>query len=359
MRWVFITAGFVALAASTTMSLGAVGGLSAGSAPGLIAMGVVLAVGAAAVGYALASRYVGIAIVIGLGMVAGEVGAMIQTAQRVTASRELQRAPIAALVEQRSAALAELAAAEAARVESPSRQRLDAAITAKSVAARTVAENAADKGCRENCRVLLQAAVDAAGREVEAARTDLAEGEKKQAMAIATRTEKAKAAVASLPPPRSATPFADYSGIPEWLLDVVEALALSLAINLPASALIALGVKMSPAKAAGKKAPPAAETIDAVAVTPRDHAVKFGLEVLAPGDENMPVATLHPAYLEWCRAKNHQPFAPRDIGKALLDLFGRTGVEIAEIGGRPHVLRARIRDQKRVLGSMTQVGVNA
>ncbi len=349
MRYVFIVAGLIALGASTMMAVGAAGGLSAPVAPGLIAMGAVLAVGAAAVGYALASRHVGLAIVIGIGMFAGEIGAMIQTAQRVTAAREAQRAPLVAEEEKRKAAIAELAAAETAKFEPPSRARLEAATAAKATAERTVAEKAAEKGCRENCRMLLQAAVDAAQREADAARDEFAERERQQAAAGAQRLANAKAAVAALKPPQSASPLAEHSGIPEWLLDVVEALALSLAINLPASALIALGVKMRPESpvAASAEQP---QTIEAVAVTPRDHAARFGVEVLAPSEGSTPVAALHGAYVEWCRAKGWQPFAPREIGKALLELFGRAGVEVAQVEGRPHIVGARIRDQLKLAG---------
>ncbi len=86
--------------------------------------------------------------------------------------------------------------------------------------------------------------MDAAQREVEAARDDVARQEADQAAASAKRVEVAKAAVAALPPPQSATPLADYTGVPEWMLDVFEALTISFAINLPASALVALGVKL-------------------------------------------------------------------------------------------------------------------
>ena len=84
--------------------------------------------------------------------------------------------------------------------------------------------------------------MDAAQREVETAREDVARQEADQAAASAKRVEVAKAAV--LPPPQSATPLADYTGVPEWMLDVFEALTISFAINLPASALVALGVKL-------------------------------------------------------------------------------------------------------------------
>ena len=104
MRWVYIGAGLLALSASCYMAVMASGGLSSPSAPGLIAMAVILGVGAAAIGTALAGGHTGIAVVIGLGMWAGEGGAMLQTAQRVTAVREAMRAPIAAQVLKRQAA---------------------------------------------------------------------------------------------------------------------------------------------------------------------------------------------------------------------------------------------------------------
>jgi hypothetical protein len=244
MRWVYIGAGLLALSASCYMAVIASGGLSSPSAPGLIAMAVVPAVGAAAIGTALAGGHTGIAVVIGLGMLAGEGGSMLQTAQRVTAAREAMRAPIAAQVLKRQAAVDELAKVETVKPAPIDRSRVDAALNAKAEAEKAVREKSAEAGCRQNCRLLLQSGVDAAQREVEAARDDVARQEADKAAASAKRIEVAKAAVAALPPPQSATPLADYTGVPEWLFDVIEALTISFAINLPASTLVALGVKM-------------------------------------------------------------------------------------------------------------------
>lgn len=340
MRWIFIGAGFLALVASTTMALNAAGGLSAPVAPGLVAMAFVLAVGAAAIGHALARQHIGLAIVIGLGMTAGEVGAMIQTAQRVTLARETQRAPLLAREERRQAALAELAAANNEVPEPISRPRLDAAMATKAVADRNVAEKATEKGCRENCRMLLQAAVDAASREVDAARADIDRAEKSQAETVATRLANARAAVAALPPPRSATPLADYSGMPEWVLDLIEALALSLAINLPASALIALGVKMcAPIKSAEvlevtyKAVEPSPKGIAGAFPAPdpkRDpdiEAETFGVAVLRPQREaKLSPSELREAYLTWCMAVGHGPLPSEQIAPALGRLFRRAGI---------------------------------
>lgn len=350
MRWVFVAVGLAAIAASTAMAINAAGGLSALTAFGIIAMGLVLAVGAGAIGYAVRNGYLGLAVMIGLGMVSGELGAMVQTAQRVTAAREAQRAPFVAVGEQRKAALAALAAAEAAKPESISRKRLDAAIAAKAAAERTVAEKAADRGCRENCRVLLQAAVDAAGREVEAARADLVKVERGQADEIATRLASAKAAVAALPPPQSTTPLADYTGIPEWLLDLVEALALSFAINLPASALVALGVKGNAVPTASALVAETKTEVAADAVTnmpadrpkallapqrrsPKAEADRFGGAMLLPDPSaSISSADLYSAYVKWCRSRELDPLPVKEIAPALSAMFRGVGLTIENDG---------------------------
>jgi hypothetical protein len=349
MRWVYVAAGLLALAASCAMSLTASGGLSSQSAPGLIAMAVVLAVGAAAIGHALAGRHVGIAIVIGLGMLAGEAGAMLQTAQRVTAAREAMRGPLAALALKRQAAVDELTKAEAAKPGPSNRSRLDAAERAKAEAEKAVRDKSADKGCRENCRLLLQAAVDSAAREVEAARSEIADHDAKQGAAITTRVEAARAALAALPAPQSATPLADNTGLPEWLLDTIEALALSLAINLPASALIALGVKMG-----ARREPQTVDTtaVDLAYVKPADslgrsvlpapkapmreaaiEAERFGVAMLRPAKgARLSPGELRAAYIGWCDANGAEPLPMSEIAPALGALFRKAGIAIGADG---------------------------
>ncbi len=338
MRWVFIVAGLIALGASCDMALTAAGGISSASAPGLIALVVVLSVGAASIGHALAGRHVAIAVVIGLGMLAGEAGAMLQTAQRVTAAREAMRAPIAAQAMTRQATVDELGKAEAAKPMPANRTRLDTAERAKIEADKAARDKSAEKGCRENCRMLLQSAVDSAAREVEFARAELGTHDAKQATVIAKRIEDAKAALAALPAPQSATPLSDAMGLSESVLDVFEALALSLAINLPASALIALGVKMGAA--------PRPRLIDTTLATPiepeplltlADNTVKrdataeaerFGIGMLKPDPKaRLSPGDLRGAYLEWCQAAGLDPLPMNEIALALGNLFRKAGIE--------------------------------
>jgi hypothetical protein len=337
MRWVYIAAGLIALAAGGYMAVVASGGLSSQSAPGLIAMGVVLAVGAASIGHALAGRHFGIAVVIGLGMLAGECGAMLQTAQRITAAREAMRAPVAAHALKRQAAIDDLTKAEAVTPEAIDRTRLETAERAKSQAETAVRDKAADKGCRENCRVLLQTAVDNAQREIEAARSEIATRETVQSATIAKRIDRARAAVAVLPPPQSATPLADNTGLPEWAIDVAEALMLALAINLPASALLALGVKMSarPKTPAAVKFEDRALELNTTKALPVIHkrnamaeAERFGVAMLRPDrDARLSPGELRSAYLEWCQAVDLDPLPINEIAPALGKLFRKSGIE--------------------------------
>lgn len=350
MRWVYIGAGLLALSASSYMAVMASGGIHSASAPALIAMAVILAVGAASIGHALAGRHMGIAIVIGLGMLAGECGAMIQTAQRVTAAREASRAPMVALELKRKAALDELESAQQAKPLPMDPSRLAAAEIAKVGAEKAVREKSAEKGCRENCRLLLQSAVGAAQREVEAAREAVTRRELDQLGALTKRIEIAKAVVAALPPPQSATPLADYTGVPEWLYDVLEALALSLAINLPASALIALGVKMGreqqiveapcengapiahelmPFSEAVSNENPRLSSPKARRRNPDDEAEQFGVAMLRPGKEGrVSPRDLRAAYVGWCEKTDKEPLPIEEIAPALGKLFRNAGIEM-------------------------------
>ena len=338
MRWVYIVAGLIALVAGGYMAVMASGGLSSQSAPGLIAMGVVLAVGAASIGHALAGRHYGIAAMIALGMLAGECGAMLQTAQRITAAREAMRAPVAALAKKRQAVIDDLAKAEAVTPQTVDRARLLTAERAKLQAETAVRDKAADKGCRENCRVLLQTAVDNAQHEIEAARSEIEAREKAQTAKIAQRIEVARLAVAALPPPQSVTPLADNTGLPEWALDVAEALMLALAINLPASALVALGVKMSarpgsPPQITAEtvEAEPVAVNVPVVTNSKRDavvEAAKFGVARLTPvADARLSPGELHSAYLSWCETTDLDPLPVTVIAPALAKLFRKSGIE--------------------------------
>ena len=150
-----------------------------------------------------------------------------------------------------------------------------------------------------------------------------------------SRVEVAKAAVAALPPPQSATPLADYTGVPEWMLDVFEALTISFAINLPASALVALGVKLGRPRLQIQEATERTITIEAMPSEaerePELCCRRFGLAMLRP-EPNAKLAPgdLRAAYIGWCRENGSDPLPIKDIAPALGKLFRKAGIDIAD-----------------------------
>ena len=137
--------------------------------------------------------------------------------------------------------------------------------------------------------------------------------------------------------------------MPEWLFDVLEALTLSFAINLPASALVALGVKMGGPRLQIQEATERTVTIEAMSEAesepkallpapvsrkrrgPATEAERFGLAMLRP-EPNAKLAPgdLRAAYVEWCRQNGSDPLPIKDIAPALGKLFRKAGIDIAD-----------------------------
>jgi hypothetical protein len=281
-------------------------------------------------------------------------------ARRVMENREALRAPLAELATKRKDALAELAAAESARPATAESSRVNAAEAAQKTADAAVRDKAADKGCRENCRMLLQSAVDAAQREVAAARAEFDELTSKESARLEDCRTAARAVAATLPPERSATPLADRLHVPGWALDLLVAALRSIAANGLGAALIAFGAH---GKSERVNRRPAEQTtlrtivaISLPASTARDHAIRFSRDVLTPSDANTPVAKLHPAYLRWCRSNDQTLFPTREIGLELVGLFDRSGIEIVDVDGTKCLARARIKTDNWTLGQISTRG---
>lgn len=344
MKYVYGIAGLVALCASCLMAIIASGGMSSQIAPGLVAMTAVLIVGSAAVGHSYSGRHWGISIVLIAGMLAGESGAMVQTAQRVTSAREAMRAPAAAKLIERRAALEELAQAQKATPSLPDTSRLEAAQHAKALADQAAREKATERGCRENCRALLQDAVDNATREVDAARAEVSGHVKTSAAAIAARVADAKTALIALPEPPSATPLADDTGLPEWALNVFEALALSFAINLPGSALVALAVAMAqprPARASLTNIAAPAPTM--TPKPPSSSVAKFLAASLQPDESGTAALNdIFGAYKAWCQAQGVEHLTAKQFIPELQRILRKIGIATKEKDGRVYCLNVRL-----------------
>lgn len=354
LRSLAIFVGCLIVAATTHVAIISAGGYGSTSAPLQIAVALGLCTASVCTGAAWGDGRWILGFVFLFVMVAGEALAILTTSEVTLAARDAAAAPLVELAKKRSDALGELAAADTASPAPADKSRLQAAEKAKSNAETAVREKAADKACLANCRLLLQSAVDAAQREVAAARAELDERTRNESQRLQDRRTAARAAVASLPPARSATPLADRLRVAAWALDLLIAGLRSIAANGLGAALIAFGAHAG-GSARGKLArcdlaPLSEAQVASVASTPallalsaHDHAVRFSREMLAPAEFDTPVSALHQAYLRWCLSKTEIPYSLREIGRELANLFARLEIEIIEIAGTKFVARVEIK----------------
>ena len=348
MRVLLGIAGLSALTAATLMSVVNAGGIYAPLAPGIIAMAIILAVGSAAVSYGYSQRHNAIAFTLGICMLISESGAGLMTARRVMENRDALRAPIAELAKKRTAAFDELAAAEAARPAPADSSRLQAAEKSQAAAETAVRDKAADKSCRGNCRLLLQSAVDAAQREVAAARAEFDGKTKFESQRLEDRRTAAKVAVASLPPARSATPLSDETGVPEWAFDIWEALALSIGLNIPGSLLIGLAVHSAPPgrRTSGEQFSPT-HISPAYASTSEARSIgtvpAFMLAMVEPKDSSrVEIADLFRAYRNWCRSNSLDAMDVQAFGDAVAAAVSATEIQAIRSGNKLFLTRIRL-----------------
>jgi hypothetical protein len=163
-----------------------------------------------------------------IAIAAGEVYALLGTAERLTAAREASQAPLRQAVEARQVLETKVAKAEAAVASLPDASaRLQAAIQNKAAADAAVVIKSAARGCAANCRLLLQAQADQTNQEVEAARHDMAVHRTRLEQAVTD----AKTELAAFKAPPSPSPLADRIGWQAWVLDLVMAGLGSLSAN--------------------------------------------------------------------------------------------------------------------------------
>jgi hypothetical protein len=177
---------------------------------------------AVAAGVAVASILVGrawgegrrtLAVGLVIAIAAGEVYALIGTAERLTAAREASQAPLRQAVEARQKLEAKVAKAETAVASLPETSaRFREAMERKAASDTAVVTKSSERGCVANCRLLLQAQADQNQQEVEAARRDMAENRVRLEQAVAD----AKGALAAFKAPPSPSPLADRIGWQAW-----------------------------------------------------------------------------------------------------------------------------------------------
>jgi hypothetical protein len=268
---------------------------------------------------------------------------LLLTAERITAHREAQQAPLKAEAALRAKVGQRVTDAERARIDaSKDTPRLTRALAAKKAADEAAIGKSAEKGCAKNCRALLEQQITAASTEVESARTEAA------SLVVSAKKElvEARAALGVLPNSGSASPLADRLGIAGWELDLTAAALASLAANGLAAMLITFGVHglmaarhAAPAATAVQPAPEPSPALAAARRPQRRSAVKavpkpeierdptteaelFTRASFLPRAEGrVYLRDLRSGYRTWCESLKQKPLPDREIGPALRDLF--------------------------------------
>ena len=348
--------GFAIIGCVVHASIMAQGGYSTAAAPLMITLGIGLGVGSIAVGTAWSERRWFVTAGLILALAAGEMYALLLTAERITSHRETQQAPLKTQEKARTKAAERIADAEqAVKDASKDTPRLTRALAAKKAADEAAVSKSAEKGCAKNCRALLEQQVAGAAAEVVSARAEASAG-----VAAAKRDlAAARAVFAEMPNAGSASPFADRLGIDGWTLDVTAAVLASLAANGLGAMLIAFGVhgllsarhgatnaavanELKPVvvefepvpmpQAAGRtnsvgrratqKALPKPE-MDAAAV----EADLFARASLVPYPKGrVYLRDLPLAYSGWCQQENRSPRGGGEMAAALNALFACAGL---------------------------------
>ena len=175
MKTLSMVVGAAILFTTAHVTILATGGYGGSHAYITLAVAAGVAVASILVGRAWAEHRKTLAVGLVIAIAAGEVYALLGTAERLTAAREASQAPLRQAVEARQKLEAKVAKAEAALAALPETSaRFQAAMLGKAAADAAVVTKSAERGCAANCRLLLQAQADQNRQEVEAARLEMA-----------------------------------------------------------------------------------------------------------------------------------------------------------------------------------------
>lgn len=369
-RGVSALVGFGVLAAAAHVTIEHTGGYSTPHAVLTMAVAVGVAIGAITIGSAWAHGRYMVAILIGLALLCGEAFGLLNTAQRLVEARDAEQVPLRLAQQERTKAQARVAKAETAIAAiSDTSPRLAAALTAKAAADRAVVEQASLRGCRKNCRALLQAQVDTAAIEVAAARAAIGQ----QRAKAQTELDNARSAFALLKPVRSATPLADRLGLPPWAIDVLSAVLGSLGANGLGAALLAFGGHAPPvrSKPAAKTAVEAQEAQEQPQSAPRNELAQQPADEDGPPIVNEPIRDEHKhiasfaaarlvpdqsgratieemfvAYRAWCAEKAVDTLPADRTGQLLGELVQHLGLAVELQDGEPIVMGVHVTKQE-------------
>jgi hypothetical protein len=266
LRGLAFVAGVLLLAATAHVTISSIGGYWQPHAALVAAIALGVGVGAVSIGAALETERRRLATWLIAAIACGEAFGFLLTAERLVTAREAAQAPLRAALDARTAAEQRVRDAHTAAGKTPSTSpRLQAALARQEAVGKTVGDKSAERGCVENCRMLLQAQVTEASAEVAAARAEIAGMRRGVEVDLA----EAQTALAGLQVPPSATPLADRLGLPAWLVDLIYSALGSMAANGLACGLIAFAAYHRPRET---KEPASAEPAPLQATPPPEPA---------------------------------------------------------------------------------------
>jgi hypothetical protein len=194
----------------------------------------------------------------------------------------------------------------------------------ESVADAKVRESAADKGCRENCRKLLQDQVDAAHNELVRARLLLS----------------------SSPLPASATPLADRLNVKPWALDLIMAALGSLGANGLAAGLLAYSAHFRRQKVAEIRptnAPPAPTAQDEDG-RPMARVDLFTLDQIeaTPTGDRLDLGAIYAAYCSRAATADERALPRQEFESMFTKLCDAVGYRVEKIGRRTYAVGMKL-----------------
>ena len=68
--------------------------------------------------------------------------------------------------------------------------------------------------------------------------------------------------------------------------------------------------------------------------TAKQHAARFGVDCLHPGDDGVELRAIHKRYKAWCAEKGIEPLSAIQISDALAEVFEEVGIAVTEERGR-------------------------
>jgi hypothetical protein len=268
-------------------------------------------------------------------IIAGEAFNLLATAERLITSREAAQKPLLNDADARQRAEKRVEDAEAAVARSPiTSPRLEKAWATKTEVDAAVVDKSAERGCKENCRQLLQAQVDAAIAAVADAQVELGALKAKAEAELAA----ARTALEQTPKPASSTPLADRVGVSAWVIDMVTSALGSVAANGLACGLLIFGTHHLPRGLQVVRAPTKPRR---KACPIKEHAAQFAVQCLRPGGET-PLQDLDGRYRAWRGADRRYPKS--QVGSALAALFEEGGLSIEERADELVVVGVSLKD---------------